>query len=81
MKIISITGGVGSGKSEVLRVLQEEFDAEKQQADKEAGIKKGQKRTDGTVKNRRRGNGTGRIWASCIRRRCSSFTAVYGRNG
>ena len=27
MKIISITGGVGSGKSEVLRVLQEEFDA------------------------------------------------------
>ena len=28
MKIISITGGVGSGKSEVLRVLQEEFDAE-----------------------------------------------------
>ena len=25
MKIISITGGVGSGKSEVLRILQEEF--------------------------------------------------------
>lgn len=28
MKIISITGGVGSGKSEVLKILQEEFDAE-----------------------------------------------------
>ena len=28
MKIISITGGVGSGKCEVLRVMQEEFDAE-----------------------------------------------------
>ena len=25
MKVISITGGVGSGKSEVLRILQEEF--------------------------------------------------------
>ena len=34
--------------------------AEKQQADKEAGIKKGQKKTDGTVKNRRRGKGTGK---------------------
>lgn len=28
MKVISITGGVGSGKSEVLRVLREEFGAE-----------------------------------------------------
>ena len=34
--------------------------AEKPQADKEAGIKKGQKKTDGTVKNRRRGKGTGK---------------------
>lgn len=36
MKIISITGGVGSGKSEVLRVLQEEFDAEIIKADEVA---------------------------------------------
>ena len=28
MKVISITGGVGSGKSEVLRILQEEFGAD-----------------------------------------------------
>ena len=28
MKVISITGGVGSGKSEVLRILREEFGAE-----------------------------------------------------
>lgn len=28
MKVISVTGGVGSGKSEVLRILQEEFGAE-----------------------------------------------------
>lgn len=34
--------------------------AEKQQAEKEAGIKKGQKRTDGTGKNRRRGKGSGK---------------------
>ena len=27
MKVISITGGIGSGKSEVLRLLKEEFDA------------------------------------------------------
>ena len=36
MKIISITGGVGSGTSEVLRVLQEEFDAEIIKADEVA---------------------------------------------
>ena len=28
MKVISITGGVGSGKSEVLRILKEEFSAQ-----------------------------------------------------
>lgn len=33
MKIIYITGGVGSGKSEVMRVLQEDFDAEIMKAD------------------------------------------------
>ncbi|MEG2871563.1 MAG: dephospho-CoA kinase, partial [Clostridium sp.] len=27
-KVISITGGVGSGKSEVLKILKEEFNAE-----------------------------------------------------
>ena len=36
MQIISITGGVGSGKSEVLRGLQEEFDAEIIKADEVA---------------------------------------------
>lgn len=33
MKIIYITGGVGSGKSEVMRVLQEDFNAEIMKAD------------------------------------------------
>ncbi|MGN0988181.1 MAG: dephospho-CoA kinase, partial [Otoolea sp.] len=28
MKVISITGGVGSGKSEVLKILKEEFGAQ-----------------------------------------------------
>ena len=36
MKVISITGGVGSGKSEVLRILQEEFGADIIIADKVA---------------------------------------------
>lgn len=36
MKIISITGGVGTGKSEVLRILQEEFGADIIMADKVA---------------------------------------------
>ena len=36
MKVISITGGVGSGKSEVLRILKEEFGADVIIADKVA---------------------------------------------
>ncbi len=36
MKIISITGGVGSGKSEVLRVLEDEFGAQIIKADEVA---------------------------------------------
>lgn len=36
MKVISITGGVGSGKSEVLRILKEEFGADIIIADKVA---------------------------------------------
>ena len=34
MKVISITGGVGSGKSEVMRLLREQFDAETIEADR-----------------------------------------------
>lgn len=34
MKVISITGGVGSGKSEVMRLLREEFGAETIEADR-----------------------------------------------
>ncbi len=36
MKVISITGGVGSGKSEVMRLLRELFDAETIEADRVA---------------------------------------------